>query len=79
MQPGQFLRYRQAFDSFIDCARSARPKAECAQGWADAVQPLLASSPHEMQQAKTMSADYVEMLRADGGRSRYCEAPHATN
>ena len=70
----QFLLYRQAFETFIDCANSATAKEECASRWAGSVQPLLAPNSQEGQQAKGTAAYYVDMLRANGGRSKYCEA-----
>ncbi|HLQ12746.1 MAG TPA: MBL fold metallo-hydrolase [Steroidobacteraceae bacterium] len=75
MQRQQFLQYRRAFESFIDCSGSDRPKEACAADWAQAVRPLLSADPLEMQRAQSMSVYYVELLRANGGRSKYCEAP----
>jgi len=75
MTPEDVSRYRQAFDSFIDCAGSPRQTDECAAGWVDAVRTLLAADAQDVERAKAMAVDYVEMLRASGGRSKYCEAP----
>lgn len=33
MDRGQFLAWKGAFDRFVDCGRSARPKEECIEGW----------------------------------------------
>jgi hypothetical protein len=33
---------------------------------------LLADDPAEQQRARGMTAYYVEMLRANGGRSKFC-------
>jgi len=74
MQRPQFLLYRRSFESFIDCSRSDRPKESCAADWAQAVRPLLSADPLEMRRAQSMSVYYVELLRANGGRSKYCEA-----
>jgi glyoxylase-like metal-dependent hydrolase (beta-lactamase superfamily II) len=74
MTQAQFGLYRRSFEAFIDCSATAAPKEECAARWADAVQPLLASDPLERQSANATAAYYVEMLRANGGRSKYCEA-----
>jgi glyoxylase-like metal-dependent hydrolase (beta-lactamase superfamily II) len=68
----QFQLYQAAFDAFIACASSARPQGECASGWADAIRTLLADDPAEQQRARGMTAYYVEMLRANGGRSKFC-------
>jgi len=75
MTPEDVSRYRQAFDSFIDCAGSPRQTDECAAGWVDAVRTLLAADAQDVERARAMAVDYVEMLRASGGRSKYCEAP----
>ena len=70
----QFLLYRQAFETFIDCANSAALNEECAAHWARSVQPLLTPDSQEGQRAKGTARYYVDMLRANGGRSKYCEA-----
>jgi glyoxylase-like metal-dependent hydrolase (beta-lactamase superfamily II) len=74
MNRGQFLLYRNAFEAFIDCANSARAEQECASGWAAAIEPLLAGDPLEQKRARGIAAYYVGMLRANGGRSKYCES-----
>ncbi|MCF2515810.1 MBL fold metallo-hydrolase [Sphingomonas sp. G124] len=33
MDKAQFLSWKRAFDVFVDCGRSTRPKAECIAGW----------------------------------------------
>jgi glyoxylase-like metal-dependent hydrolase (beta-lactamase superfamily II) len=33
MNRAQFLAWKGAFDRFVDCGRSARPKEECVTGW----------------------------------------------
>jgi glyoxylase-like metal-dependent hydrolase (beta-lactamase superfamily II) len=68
----QFQLYQTAFDAFITCASSDRPQGECASGWADSIRTLLADDPAEQQRARGMTAYYVEMLRANGGRSKFC-------
>jgi glyoxylase-like metal-dependent hydrolase (beta-lactamase superfamily II) len=74
----QFLLYRQAFEAFIDCANSTALKEECATHWTNSIQPLLAPNSQEGQQANGTAGYYVDMLRANGGRSKYCEAPRGT-
>jgi len=74
MSRAQFLLYQDAFEAFIDCSKSARPGDECASGWTDSVRPLLADDPLEPKQARGMAAYYVSMLRANGGRSKYCQS-----
>jgi glyoxylase-like metal-dependent hydrolase (beta-lactamase superfamily II) len=73
MERSQFQLYQQAFESFIDCSGTDRPKEACAADWAQAVQPLLSADPGQMRRAQAMSAYYVGLLRANGGRSKYCE------
>ena len=77
MTHAQFLLYREAFGAFIDCAASATPKDKCASHWANSVQPLLAQGSQEGQRAKEIAAYYVDMLRANGGRSKYCASPRS--
>ncbi len=79
LQRRQFLLYRRAFDAFIDCSNSDRPAPDCATSWANAVQPLLPAEPAEMRRAQSMAAYYVGLLRANGGRSKYCQAQPRTN
>lgn len=79
MSRAQFLTYRKAFDGFMACTNSVRPQDECAGGWADSVQPLLADDPNERQRARQFAAYYVEMLRAHDGRSEYCESQPDAN
>ncbi len=74
MTRAQFQLYQAAFDAFIVCASSARPQGECASDWADSIRTLLADDPAEQQRARGMAAYYVDMLRANGGRSKFCEA-----
>jgi glyoxylase-like metal-dependent hydrolase (beta-lactamase superfamily II) len=78
LQRQQFLLYRRAFESFIDCSNSDRPALDCGTNWANTVQPLLSADPAEMRRAQSMAADYIGLLRANGGRSKYCEAPRRT-
>lgn len=75
MTPPQFALYRRSFDAFIACAGSSASKDSCAAAWAAGVAPLLDPDPVAEKRAKGMSAYYVAMLRANGGRSKYCHAP----
>jgi glyoxylase-like metal-dependent hydrolase (beta-lactamase superfamily II) len=72
MARAQFLLYQAAFEAFIECSGSTRSGHECASGWADAIQPLLTDDPKERPRAKGMAVYYVDLLRANGGRSRHC-------
>ncbi len=77
MTRAQFLLYRDAFEAFIACSTSARSPDECASAWTDSVSTLLADDPLERKQARGMAAYYVDMLRANGGRSKYCTSSQA--
>ncbi len=74
MTRAQFQLYQTAFEAFIGCADSARPQGECASEWVDSIRSLLADDPVEQQRAHGMAAYYVDMLRANSGRSKYCAA-----
>jgi glyoxylase-like metal-dependent hydrolase (beta-lactamase superfamily II) len=75
MSRAQFSIYQQEFAAFIACSNSSRAKAECAAQWSRGVGSLLGEDPREMQLARGMAEYYVDMLRANGGRSKYCKAP----
>ncbi len=76
MSHAQFLLYRREFEALIDCSNSRAPKEECAVRWADSIRPLLTS---DSQHAQETAAYYIDMLRANGGRSKYCgEVPRGS-
>jgi endo-alpha-1,4-polygalactosaminidase (GH114 family) len=77
MTRAQLAIYRQAFDSFIACSNSARLKDECAASWAHDVDPLLTDDDRKTESAQTTAAYYVDLLRTNGGRSKYCEESSA--
>ncbi len=68
----QFSLYRNGFERFIECSSA---KEECAAAWVGAVRPLLSGGAVEAQRAQESAEYYLAMLRANGGRSQYCEAP----
>lgn len=70
----QFLQDRSAFDAFIDCSNSVRPGKECAARWSESISPLLSDEPLERKRAEGYAAYYVDMLRSNGGRSKYCRS-----
>jgi len=41
MDRAQFLQWKGAFDAFVDCGRSARPKDECVAGWKRDAAPFI--------------------------------------
>jgi glyoxylase-like metal-dependent hydrolase (beta-lactamase superfamily II) len=66
-------RYRLGLDAFIACARSDRPEGDCGALWADGVESLLEDVATEKPRARRLAEYYVGVLRANGGRSPYCE------
>ena len=74
MTRAQFLLYQAAFEAFIACSNSGCPASECATAWTDSIRTLLADDPLEQQRAREMAGYYVELLRANGGRSKFCAA-----
>jgi glyoxylase-like metal-dependent hydrolase (beta-lactamase superfamily II) len=74
MTLSQFLLYQRAFDTFIDCSASAAPKEECATRWTNLIQALIGPYPADEQRVQRTAEYYVGMLRANGGRSEYCES-----
>jgi glyoxylase-like metal-dependent hydrolase (beta-lactamase superfamily II) len=73
----QVVLYRGAFDAFVECAKSSNPKAVCADAWSNAMRALLGNKPMDAASAAEEAADYVDMLRANGGNSGFCQQPHS--
>lgn len=68
----QFATWRTAFDALIDCAAGDRDKQQCAADWTAAVRPML--EPGDIGgRAQQLTADYVDLLRKNGGKSPYCD------
>ena len=70
----QFEQYRDAFESFLECTGSPRTADDCATQWADSVESLLEDGATGKSHARRLAGYYVELLRANGGRSPYCTA-----
>jgi glyoxylase-like metal-dependent hydrolase (beta-lactamase superfamily II) len=70
----QFLLYQAAFEAFVECSGSTSTGDECAARWSDSIRPLLGEDALEQKQARGMAAYYVDLLRANGGRSKHCAA-----
>lgn len=73
MTRAQVEHYRVAFDAFIACSGSTRPAGECGTLWANSVEALLADVAADKPRAQRLAEYYVGVLRANGGRSPYCE------
>ena len=69
-----FAAWRSAFDALMDCSASAKPKEACAAAWVEGVRPLLDSGQLALDRATGMTQDYVGLLRANGGKSPFCQA-----
>jgi glyoxylase-like metal-dependent hydrolase (beta-lactamase superfamily II) len=72
MDRGAFVAWRGAYDAFMDCGQSDRPKADCVAGWRrDAARFIPAGSE---QIVERLAGYYVDSrLRASPGeRARYC-------
>ena len=70
----EFAIYQRSFEKFLECAASPRDKDECGSQWADDVSSLIGHESGVRRRAERGAAYYIELLRKDGGRSRYCEA-----
>jgi glyoxylase-like metal-dependent hydrolase (beta-lactamase superfamily II) len=68
----QFAMYRRAFERFISCTKNDQPDEECATNWAADVAPILSADLSQEQRAISAARYYVQMLRANAGRSRFC-------
>ena len=41
MDQAAFLRWKGAFDNFVDCGRSERPRDDCIAGWKRDAAPFI--------------------------------------
>jgi glyoxylase-like metal-dependent hydrolase (beta-lactamase superfamily II) len=71
MSRTQFDRYRGAFNAFMDCVASDTAPARCASGWTAGVATLLRDE-RMRRMALEYAEYYVDMLRANGGKSAEC-------
>jgi hypothetical protein len=74
MTRASFTAWRGAFDALIDCSTGAKPKEACAAAWVAGVRSLLDPGELALRRATGMTQDYVDMLRAHGGKSPFCKA-----
>lgn len=70
----QVVLYQHAFDAFIACAGSSDSQQLCTNQWAESLKVLLAGQPFDAIRAGKVASYYVDLLRANGGRSRYCQS-----
>lgn len=72
MKRAQFLQWKTAFDQFVDCGRSTRPKEECVAGWKRDAAPFI-SETH--RQYVEQAADYYIETRLRSSpeeQQKYC-------
>jgi len=72
MTRATFAAWRNAFDALMACSASDRPKEACAAAWVDGVRPLLDPGKLALDRATGMTEDYIDLLRANGGKSPDC-------
>lgn len=71
MSRAQFDTYRGAFNAFMDCVAGDAAPGQCAAGWQAGVASLL-DDERLRRMALEYGEYYVEMLRANGGKSAEC-------
>ncbi len=70
-----FRTWRQAFDALVACAASDTPATRCADAWVAGVRDVGGLSDADPARGRAMTMRDVDaVLRAHGGRSRYCLA-----
>lgn len=73
MDRAQFLSWKRAFDGFVDCGRSTRPKVECVAGWKRDAAPFI--DPAHAEYVTEAAAYYIDTrLRSSPEEQRkYCK------
>ena len=68
----QFETWRTAFNALVDCGRSARPVAECADGWVSDARPFVAAG--DEKRIKGMVDYYVNsrLRSSPEEQQKYC-------
>ena len=72
MNRTQFLTWKNAFDAFLDCARSTQSRAQCIAGWKRDAAPFIAAT--HATYAGEAAGYYVDtrLRSAPEERQRYC-------
>jgi glyoxylase-like metal-dependent hydrolase (beta-lactamase superfamily II) len=72
MDRAQFLAWRRAFNAFVDCGGSERPRAECVAGWRRDAAPFIPAGAEAM--IEQMAGYYIDsrLRAAPEERRRYC-------
>ena len=74
MNRTQFLQWKLAFDKFVDCGRSTRPKEECVAGWKRDAAPFIDT---EHQQYSGEAAAYyldTRLRSSPEEQQKYCRS-----
>ena len=73
----QFLQWKGAFDAFVDCGRSTRPKEDCIAGWQRDAAPFIDAAHREY--AGQAAAYYLEtrLRSSPEEQQKYCKPPAA--
>lgn len=73
MDRAQFLQWKGAFDHFVDCGRSARPKQECVAGWQKEAAPFIDAEHREY--VGQAAAYYIEtrLRSSPEEQQKYCK------
>ena len=74
MDREQFLKWKSAFDNFVDCGRSLRPKEECVEGWKRDAAPFI--DAEHRQYVGEAATYYIETrLRSSAEeQQKYCRS-----
>ena len=74
MNRAQFLQWKGAFDHFVDCGRSVRPKEECIAGWERDAAPFIGAA--HRQYVGQAAAYYLEtrLRSSPEEQQKYCKA-----
>jgi len=73
MNRSQFLQWKGAFDHFVDCGKSTRPKEECVAGWKRDAAPFIdAAHSNYVTEA---AAYYIEtrLCSSSEEQQKYCK------
>ena len=73
MDRAQFLQWKGAFNRFVDCGRSARPKDECVAGWKRDAAPFI-DAEHATYVTEAAAYYLDTRLRSSPAeRQKYCK------
>jgi glyoxylase-like metal-dependent hydrolase (beta-lactamase superfamily II) len=73
MDRAQFLQWKGAFDAFVDCGKSARPKEACIAGWQRDATPFVGAS-HRQYVAQAAGYYLDTRLRSSPAeQQKYCK------